>query len=182
MKKLLIGGIVGGIIIFIWQTLSWTVLDLHRSGQDYTPKQDTILNFLNSQFSEDGSYYMISTPKGTSNEEMSKRMEERMGKPWAQIQYHKELKVNMGTNIFRGLIVTILMVIFVVWILAKISPTTFAVTFVSTLLIGVIVFINSPYTMHIWYPKADIMAHMTDALVSWGLCGIWLGWYLNRKQ
>jgi len=112
---------------------------------------------------------------------MSKRMQERLGKPWALVDYHKELHVNMGANIFRGLIVTILMVMFAVWILAKLSPTSFAATFVGTLLIGVIVFINSPYTMHIWYPKADIMAHLTDALVSWGLCGIWLGWYLNRK-
>lgn len=181
MKKLLIGGIVGGLIIYIWQMLSWTMLDLHRSAMDYHPKQDTVLNFLSSQFTEDGSYYMISTPKGTSSEEMSKRMQERLGKPWALVEYHKELHVNMGANIFRGLVVTILMAMFAVWILAKLSPTSFAATFVGTLLIGVIVFINSPYTMHIWYPKADIMAHLTDALVSWGLCGIWLGWYLNRK-
>ena len=181
MKKLLIGAIVGGIIIFIWQTLSWTVLDLHRSSQQYTSKQDSILNFLNSQFSEDGSYYMISAPKGASSEEMSKLMTERVGKPWAQIQYHKSLNINMGANIFRGLIVDILMVAFACWILMKISPSSFGVIFISCFLMGVIAFINSPYTVHIWYPKADIMSHMLDALLSWGLCGIWLGWWLNRK-
>lgn len=111
---------------------------------------------------------------------MEKQMESTKGKPWAQIQYHKALNVNMGSNIVRGLIVDIIMVAFLCWILMKISPSGFATIFIACLFIGIIVFINSPYTIHIWYPKADIMVHFSDALVSWGLCGIWLGWWLNR--
>jgi hypothetical protein len=36
MKKLVIGSLVGGIIIFIWQTLSWAMLNLHHASQEYT--------------------------------------------------------------------------------------------------------------------------------------------------
>ncbi len=42
MKKTIIGAIVGGIIIFAWQFLSWGPLNLHEAQQQYTPKQDTI--------------------------------------------------------------------------------------------------------------------------------------------
>lgn len=181
MKKLVIGSIVGGILIFIWQTLSWTVLDLHRPGQEYTPKQDSILSYLNSQFSEDGSYMLPNYQKGISSDEMQKEMKEHQGKPWVQIQYHKAMNTNMGANIGRGLITDIILVAFLCWILMKIPAPGFGTIFTACIFIGVIVFTNSPYTVHIWYPKADISAHLIDALLSWALCGVWLGWWLNRK-
>ncbi len=181
MKKLIIGALVGGLIIFLWQTLSWTVLNLHHASQEYTPKQDSILNFLNTQFSEDGSYLLPSYPKNTSWDEMQKEMPKYKDKPWVQIQYHKSLSVDMGANIARGFLVNIIMVGLMCWILMRISTAGFGVIFTACLLTGLIVFINSPYTVHIWYQKADIMAHLWDALISWGLCGIWLGWWLSRK-
>jgi hypothetical protein len=181
MKKPLIGALVGGILIFIWQTLSWAMLNLHHASQEYTPKQDSIMSYLNTQFSEDGSYLMPNYPPGTSREDMEKQMDANKGKPWMQIQYHKALNVNMGANIARGLVLDIIMVALLCWILLKISAPKFSTIFFACLLTGLIVFMNSPYTIHIWYPKADIMVHLEDALISWGLCGIWLGWWLSKK-
>lgn len=177
---MVIGSLVGGILIFIWQTLSWTMLNLHHAGQEHTPKQDSIMAYLNSQFTEDGSYLLPAFPSETSNEERQKGMEAAKGKPWMQIQYHKAMNMNMGANIFRGLVIDIIMVAFACWILMKISPTGFSRIFIACVLLGLIVFINSPYTIHIWYQKADINAHLADALVSWSLCGTWLGWWLTR--
>jgi hypothetical protein len=182
MKKFWIAAIVGGIIIFIWQTLSWTVLNLHHASQEYTPKQDTIVAFLNQQLTEDGSYLLPNYPPNTPYEEIQKTMESRTGKPWMQIQYHRELKVNMGMNIARGLATDIVIVALLCWILLKITNPGFGRIFMACLMTGFIVFLNSPYTIHIWYQKADINAHLTDALISWGLCGIWLGWYLKPRN
>lgn len=182
MKKLLIGSLVGGIIIFIYQTLSWTVLNLHAANQQYTPKQDTILAFMNQQFADDGSYEIPFYPPGTSSEEMGKIMTANAGKPWMQIQYHKSLNVNMGANIMKGLITDILLVALLCWILLRMTDSGFGKIFMACLITGVIVFLNSPFTIHIWYPKADIGAHFMDAVVSWGLCGLWLGWWLRPKK
>jgi hypothetical protein len=44
------------------------------------------------------------------------------------------------------------------------------------------VFLNAPYTMHIWYGSFDLMAHFADALLQWGLAGLWLGWWLTRGK
>ena len=181
MKKLIIASIVGGIIIFIWQTLSWTVTNLHHASQEYTPKQDTIMAFMNEQFTEDGAYLLPSYPKGTSYEEMQKTMGSREGKPWMQIQYHKALNVNMGANIAGGLVTDIIIVALLCWILMKMTGAGFGKIFMATLIMGIIVFLNSPFTIHIWYPKADLSAHFMDAVISFGLCGLWLGWYLKPK-
>lgn len=181
MKKLLIGAIVGGIIIFIYQFISWAALNLHHASQEYTPKQDSILSYLNSQFSEDGAYLLPNYPKSMSRENMEKQMEQTKGKPWAQIQYHKALNVNMGTNIVQGLLADIIMVGFLCWILSNVSVLRFGIIFTICLFTGMIVFINSPFTIHIWYPKADIWMHFFDALISWSLCGLWLDWWLGKR-
>ena len=58
MKKTIIGTLVGGIILFMWQFLSWTALDLHRSAQNYSPKQDTILSYLSANLEKEGGYFL----------------------------------------------------------------------------------------------------------------------------
>lgn len=182
MKKILIGALVGGILIFIWQTLSWTILDLHRPANQYTPKQDEIMKFLNTQFSEDGSYLMPNAPAGASGEVMEKVMKEIDGKPWAIVAYHTKKDIAMGMNIFRGLVIDIIIMGIFCWILSAFANPRFGNVFVASLLVGMIAFLNFPYTVHIWFDTFDLAASLTDALVGWGLAGIWLGWWYGRKQ
>src|SRR5437868_11130283 len=142
MKRIIIGAIVGGIIIFICQTLSWTILDLHRPANQYTAKQDEIMNFLNGQFTEDGSYFLPTYPAGASDEVMEQHMKMAEGKPWAVIAYHKKLEMNMGMNIFRGLIVDIFMAGLFCWILSRFANPRFLNIFTASLLVGLIFFFN----------------------------------------
>jgi hypothetical protein len=180
MKKLIIGAIVGGIIVFLWQSLSWTVLNIHQSANQYTSKQDTILNFLSSHFSESGEYFMPGLPANATSDEMTKSMEVNAGKPWAKIAYHSSLDVNMTGNMIRLVLVNILMVALVVWLLQKMTAPAFTTILLACLAIGLVAFINIPYTYHIWYKSRDVNGYLIDAIASWGLCGIWLGWWLRK--
>lgn len=181
MKKITIGALLGGLIIFICQTLSWTILDLHRPANQYTPKQAEVLTYLSSQFSENGQYFLPTYPAGAPMEEAEKTMKESLGKPWAIIAYHKEMKDNMMSAILRVLIVNILMVGLFCWILSKIPNPRFSTIFLASLFTGLIVFINIPYTTHIFYETFDVMASLIDAIVGWGLAGLWLGWWFARR-
>jgi hypothetical protein len=183
MKKSLIGAIIGGLLIFIWQTLSWTMLDLHRPAQDHTPKQDSIMNFLNVNLDKEGGYLMPSAPKGTSFEEMKKLGEKQQGKPWAIIQYHRALSSSMNEmymNMLRGFVATAFMVWLLCWILGKWNKASFFNIFLACIFTGLIVFINETYNTFIWYKIFDVRAHLIDALASWGLCGVWLGWWMRK--
>ena len=184
MKKSIIGAIVGGLLIFIWQTLSWTVLDLHRPSQDYTSKQDTIMSFLSATIEKEGGYLIPAVPKGTSFEEATKIGESMQGKPWASIQYHKAYEVSMNDmymNMVRGLVATMFMVWLLCWIIGKTGRNSFGTVFIACVFTGLIVFINAPYNSYIWYKIFDVRAHLIDALASWSLCGVWLGWWMSRR-
>jgi lipopolysaccharide export LptBFGC system permease protein LptF len=181
MKKLLIGAIVGGILVFAWQTLSWTVLDLHGKEYRQAKNQDSIMSYLNSQFSEDGQYMIPREAESASSKEMEEFQKNMMGKPWAVVSYHKSYNTDMMMNIIRGLLVSIVSALFVCWVLMKQSPSSFGTTFISSVLIGLAGYLFIPYSNQIWFQTPGGMTNMIDALVSWGLCGIWLGWWLNRK-
>ncbi|MBH2003935.1 MAG: hypothetical protein I8H66_04525 [Sphingobacteriia bacterium] len=182
MKKTIIGSIVGALILFMWQFLSWTTLDLHRPMQEYTPKQDSILAFLSANLDKEGGYYMPGVPKGTSFEEMEKLTAASVGKPWVSIQYHHALEYNMGLSMTRGFLVDVLLVWMLIWILGKFAKNDFTTSFFASLILGIFAYLSSNYTLHIWYPLFDIRAYLIDAVVAWGLTGIWLGWWLNRKK
>lgn len=183
MKKLLVGALVGGLILFICQFLSWAALNLHEKQQQYTPKQDSVLAYLSSQFSEDGAYYMPNFAPNTSDEQMEAQMKAMEGKPWATVSYHKAMAPmsKMYVNIARGLLVDVVTIWLLCWLLVKIPAPGFGTLFLGTVGTGLIVFFTAPYTTHIWYETFDLWAHFFDAIIPWSLIGIWLAWWLRRK-
>ena len=182
MKKLLIGALVGGIILFIWQFLSWTALHLHNNAYQYTDKQDAILSTLGSQIEKDGQYMIPSLPPNATQEQHEAFMKTQAGKPWALVQYQQSQDMNMGANMIRGLIVDMLIIGFFCALISRMNALNFTAIFISSLFVGLIVFFNVPYTNHIWFKGFDLMAYFIDCLVSWGLAGIWLGWFYGKKK
>lgn len=182
MKNRLIGAAVGGLIIFIWQFISFAAINFHLPAQTYTPKQAAILSTLASEQLEEGGYYMPGLPEGASMQEHEKLMDEAKGKPWALVQYHHKFENNMVMNMVRGLLTNVLMLFLFTWILLRLGKITIGKAVTACLITGMIVFFNAAYTNFIWYQTFDIWAHLADAIVSWGLTGVWLGWWFRNKQ
>ncbi len=180
MQKTIIAAVVGGIILFMWQFMSWTVLDLHRPMQTFTPKQEEILKYLSENL-EEGNYFLPTVPEGTSNEEMEKAMATSAGKPWADIRFHKAMGMQdkMTMNMLRGLLIDIVAVYLLCWFLIK-NASGLQNIMLSCLAFGIIAYLTTDYTFQIWYETKTI-PNLIDAIVSWGLCGTWLGWWLSRK-
>lgn len=182
MIKTTIAVVVGGLLVFIWQVLSIRVLDLHRSAQMYHPQQDTILNFLDAHLSEEGRYFLPTLPKGASPEDREKLYRQALDKPWAVISYHYHWQ---DTTIANG-IRTLLTDIFVVWLLYLLlyitKTTTAKKIFLVSVIAGFFAFSNEIYTEYIWTQEPGLFADLTDSVIGWSACGLWLGWYLPRNN
>jgi hypothetical protein len=182
MKKVIIGSLVGGLIIFIWQTLSHVAFNLHEPVQQYTAKQDTILHFLNKQELAPGGYIMPRMSHNQSMEELEGFTKSIAGKPWARVIYYPSYKTDMTMNMIRGFAMDILIVFLLVWIISKLKiPRRSTIVGVS-IVIGFMAFCSTTYTEHIWYPVYDLRAQLIDAVVAWGLCGFWLSRYFGQKN
>src|SRR5512133_570565 len=118
MKKAIIGSLVGAIIIFIWQFLSFGLINFHKPAQDYTDKQDAIMSFLNNQGLKEGGYVMPSAPSTASRSEMEAAMKASDGKPWVKLEYHDKAQNStnaMVINMVRGFLVNFVIVLLFCW-------------------------------------------------------------------
>ena len=180
-KKWIIGSIIGGIIVFAWQGLSWMVTPIHDKQMKFTPAQNEIMNVLNTNLTEDGLYALPSAPTKKEQEEMMKSME---GKPWASIIYHKTYNNEMAMPMIRALLVDIFLVVSLIYLFTRggtvpIPRRIFSGAFAY----GLAFFLAGEYMGHIWFglPWHMIMGNLIDNVISWSLCGIWLAWWMNRK-
>ncbi len=179
-SKTIIGALVGAVILFMWQFISWGIVNFHATNQKYSPKQTEILEFLKNNIGEDGSYFMPGVPPNTSSEDQQKAMTESMGKPWAQVSYHSAMDMSMPVNMARGLMVDILVMLLLMWMLGKNMNANFNTTLLSCLAVGFIAYLTMSYTNSIWF-KGNTIPDLLDAVVGWGAVGLWLGYWMNRK-
>ncbi len=124
---------------------------------------------------------MPSLPPGYSMDAMNKLTNASKGKPWAVIAYHTSLNTNMGMSMLRAFVVDVVVVGLLVWILMRITAPSFGNIFLASLFTGFIVYLNQPYTYHIWYQTPGQLGYIIDEIAEWGITGAWLGWWLGRK-
>ena len=82
----------------------------------------------------------------------------------------------------RGFIVNVIVVYLFCWLMMRMRTPNFSTIFASALVVGLIIFMNTPYVGFIWNESFDIWAYFLDYVVSWGLVGLWLGWFLTRNK
>ena len=179
MKKQLIATLVGGIILFLWQFLSWSMLNVHASEFKYTANQDKIMETL-SQNLEEGSYFLPGVPPGSTPEAEQAAMEANIGKPWALISYHRSMQMSMGMNMIRGLAADLVAVFLLVWLLMRCARLDMKTIVLSALAVGATGYLTIPYLNSIWF-ETNSIGYLIDTVVQWGLVGAWLGWWLPRE-
>ena len=183
MKKIIIGSLIGAVLLFSWQGLSWMVIGLHDKEYLYTPAQDSLLSSISNAVKEEGKYSLPNLGPGATHkemEELGKRME---GKPWAVLTYHNTYKMDMGMQMARGFLVCLVCVWLCCSVVARQREQSFMPVFLTTLTFGIVSFLFVWYIGHIWggTPWNVLHAELIDDLAAWGLTGIWLGWWYGRK-
>ncbi len=180
MTKQLIGTLVSAVILFIWQFLSWSALQVHKSEFTYTPNQDSIMQSLSKYLTEEGTYMLPGVPPGSGYEQEQALMESQAGKPWATVSYHKSMSTAMGMNMLRGFAIDIVAAFFLVWLLLKFADLNLKTALMSAVAVGFIGYLTIPYLNSIWF-EGDSIGYLIDAVVPWSVVGVWLGWWLPRK-
>jgi hypothetical protein len=179
MKNQLIGALVASIILFMWQFLSWALLNIHGSEMSYTPNQDAIMEVLSANL-EEGQYYMPRLPDTASNEEQQAAMEAALGKPWAIVSYHASMSNDMGMNMLRGWVIDFVAAFLLCWLLLQMANLDFKTCLLASLAVGLIGYFTIDYLNSIWF-DSNSLASLLDAVVQWGICGAWLGWWLPGR-
>ncbi len=175
MKNPFIYTAVGGLVLFLWQFLSFAALNLHGSAQAYTPKSDEIIDFLESIDLEYGMYALgAPSPEERTDpglqEEYLLRTE---GSNWGVLNYQPNWTNDMLPNLGRGLFMNLLTAFILFWMMRGMSDRSLKRRLLVAMGMGWVGFMFFPYSNFIWFKNPDVWAHMMDATVPFALLG-WL--------
>lgn len=182
-NKVIVGTLVGAIILFGWQTLSWTSLGTHDGAMKFSANQDSIIQFLEKNISTPGQYLVPNVPPGSTEAEMEAQSRLWEGRPWAIITFHDYKKVDMFMPAVKGLLTAILCVLMVNLVVRQLRKTKFLSVFATTLSFGLVSFLFVWYNNSLWFstPWSVLGGELIDAIAGWSLCGTWLGLWYARK-
>ena len=183
MKKAIVGAFVGAILVFSWQAVSHLFLHHHDSAYRQIPGQENVMQTLSAIFKEDGQYLIPRSNPNGSQEEMARFNEAMRGKPWTLVTWHQADRSDMGMSALRSFTTAFLSVLILILILGK-RPGSFFSIFFKCIGIAAFVFLFVYYNSNIWLqtPWEVIRPELMDLMVVWGVCGIWLGWWLNAGK
>lgn len=169
--KTFLRAFLGGLILFLYQFVSFAGANFHGNAQAYTEKQDTIMAFLQTLNLEDKQYIIPRPADNATPEDQQKYAVESQGKPWAMINYHNSHNTGMIMPMVRGLLIDILAIFLLFGLLDKIADinTTKSILYACT--VGFFAFLVVPYTNYIWYQTPDIWAHLLDAFAPYAIVG-----------
>jgi hypothetical protein len=180
-KSLLMGGLLGGIVVFAWSFISWTVLPWHTSQMLAFTNEAEVASVLSKNMTTAGIYYMPASPKNyasLSAEERKAadaRMEEKLkaGPTMFGVVLPNEI-MNMPKMMGVSLLFDILAALLITMLVMKTGDMTYAgrVSFIVTaaLAVGIIAFV--PFWIWFCYPTGWTLVMIADTLVGWLLAGL----------
>jgi hypothetical protein len=167
MKRKLLFSLIGAIVIFAWQFLSYAMPNFHKSAAAYTPFQDSILKMCEKQGLREGMYFLGQPDPSLSMTQQEEIMKKLDGKPWAVINYHETNTMSMAMNMIRGFLICFVISFLLFWLFLQQKDPSLTNRIFLSMAVGIIGFFFVPYTNFIWYKAPDIFAHFADAIVPW---------------
>jgi hypothetical protein len=191
MNKIFIASLVAAIILFAWQALSWMLMPIHLHSFQYTTSQDSILNVLKNSGLSTGAYLMPSVDNRNVHAfdaEYQKKNEELMktsvGKPMATIFFTAEMPGMNGVQFFYGFLYVFIAALCACLLLslAYQSSASYWMRWWMVMLFAIVYIVLGPLTNHNWMmePWHYTIGFIADALISWGLAGLWIAKYLKK--
>ena len=163
MDKLVKSAVVGGVIFFIWSSISWMVLPFHAKTLKMFSNEAAIVQTMSANATGSGVYLL---PKMSKDAPAAKS-------PFVFLVYNQDGYGNMGMRMFLGLLEDILTALVLAWLLSKSGISSFGarVGFIS----GMALFagLAAHLTNLVWWGHSlgFTIVVMADLLVGWTLAG-----------
>jgi hypothetical protein len=181
-RKVLLGGIAGGVALFVWSVVAWTLLPLHASSLRRLAAEDRVVAALVDAKTPEGLYVIPAPPDndGKTEEQSAAATEEWESRasqgPVATLAYRPGGRPpsRMFRPMARGLGLALAAALFSAWALsrARISSHFGRVGFVLGL--GLFGWVLGPAMLWNWfsYPADYAIAVLVDAAAGWAIVGV----------
>ena len=189
--RIILAGIVGGIVMFIWNFVAHDLLPLGEMGVRLIPNEDAVTSVLQTNLGDNSGFYVFPsgglTPGATREQKQAamKKAEEQMAagaggvliyRPKRIFNFPKRLGIEFVTEVIESLLA--------VFLLAQTGIRGFGgkVGFIFTAGILAAIVTNVPYANWYGFPKDFTLAQMVMTVVGYLLIGIVAALILGRRS
>jgi len=177
MKKAILAGIVGGIILWVWGFLAWAVLPLHKPSMRNISNEDAVIEVLRTNINVKGVYIFPGMPLDDNQASMDTYTQKYMRGPTGMIIYDPQGSDPMMLSQFiNGLIILMISAFLAAWFLSR--STAAASSYMARVLfcgmLGIFISFFSHLSAWNWmgFPLDYTTAMMIDAIIGWLLAGL----------
>jgi len=190
--KILLAGILGGVVMFIWTSIAHMALPLGEAGLREIPNESAVLGAMQNNIGEQTGLYIFPGPgvgKNATRQEKNeamKHMGEKMAtNPSGILMYHapgrpmafgKLLGIEFGTELLEAILV--------VFLLAQTSIASFAGRVGFVLVAGILASIATNVSYWNWYgfPCVYTASYMLIQIIGFFLVGIVAAFILRKSS
>jgi len=189
--RIFLAGILGGIVMFIWNFVAHDLLPLGEMGVRLIPNEDAVTSVLQTNLGDNSGFYVFPsgglTPGATGEQKKAamKKAEEQMAagaggvlvyRPKRIFNFPKRLGIEFVTEVIESLLA--------VFLLAQTGIRGFGgkVGFVFTTGILASIVTNVPYANWYGFPKSFTLAQMIMTVVGYLLVGVVAALVLGKRN
>jgi len=189
MKRILLAGLVGGLVVFVWGAASHMLLPVGEMGLKSMPVNSPLPETMRANLADDGLYFFPGREVGrkqTEAEDAVWMTKYKMG-PTGLLLYHRSgnspmsprlLGVELATDIAGALLLA--------YLLTQLSAGGAGIgsQMRISMLAGIFawVSISVPYWNWYGFPCAFILAELIDQVVGWTLAGLFMALLWRRLE
>src|SRR6266480_6702011 len=187
--RILLAGILGGVVMFIWNFVAHDLLPLGEMGVRLIPNEDAVTSVLQTNLGDNSGFYVFPTggltPGATREQKQAamKKAEEQMAAGAAGVLIYRPKRIfNFPKRLIIQFMTDVAEALLAVFLLAQTGIRGFGgkVGFVLTTGILAAIVTNVPYANWYGFPKTFTLAQMVMTVVGYLLVGIVAG-LLVRK-
>jgi hypothetical protein len=174
-KKILLFGVVAGLVMFVWGAISHTVLPLGTAGFRVLADDTSLLEFAGKEMGEPGIYFYPRFDPSMNDVEMAKWQQKAQTGPSGLIIHRPRGGAGVTPRLLLNeLLSNIACGIVAAWLLAQLPATSFARRVGCVVVLGVLAWLAVDFSQWNWYgfPTAYTIAAFVDQAVGFALMGL----------
>ena len=190
--RILLAGVLGGIVMFIWTSIAHMALPLGEAGINEIPNESTVLGAMQTSLGDKTGLYIfpgLGVGKNATREEKSeamKQMQQRIAAnpsgilmyhpPGCQFAFGKSLALEFGTEALQSILV--------IWLLAQTRIGSFAGRVGFVLIAGILAAITTNVSYWNWYgfPGVYTASYILIEIVGFVLVGVTAALVLPKRS
>lgn len=185
--RIVIAGLLGGLVLFVWGFLVHAVLPLGNVGMHAPSNEDPVLEAMREHLPRQGLYFLpYLSPEDWSDEAKLTAWEEKTRRsPYALVIYNPDggSQARMGGQLAIQAAAVTAGALLLSWLLS-LAPWTFGRRVLVAGALGLFAWlsISLPYWNWYQFPLDFTLAVLVEQVGGWVLGGLAIAWWLGRGQ